>query len=277
MNIKLDARKRLQYIEYLLFWLGKANLGDVMKTFHISRAQASIDFSSYKCIANNNIRYDTRLKTYVASREFTPAISQPDPHEFLRSLIASSDQVLSGWTPSIAITTQIKRFIDKDILRHVVIAMRDKLDLYCFYISMSNPEPYSRWITPHAIAHNGDRWHIRAYCHKDGRFKDFLFSRIIRIDNERSSSIDPATDFAWNKFQDVIIIPHPGLSEAQKQNIILDYGMKDNEITIKVRLSLLFYFLKHYGLEYKKDSNPPKEYPLILKNIEEIREILRKS
>jgi predicted DNA-binding transcriptional regulator YafY len=52
-----------------------------------------------------------------------------------------------------------------------------------FYQSMNRtrPEPIWRRITPHAFGHDGLRWHVRAYCHIDSKFKDFILSRTFKV------------------------------------------------------------------------------------------------
>jgi predicted DNA-binding transcriptional regulator YafY len=34
-------------------------------------------------------------------------------------------------------------------------------------------------LTPHAFGYDGFRWHTRAFCHTDRKFKDFLLPRIL--------------------------------------------------------------------------------------------------
>jgi hypothetical protein len=48
-------------------------------------------------------------------------------------------------------------------------------------MSKVRPEPVWRRMTPHAFGYDGFRWHVRAYCHLDNKFKDFLLPRILDI------------------------------------------------------------------------------------------------
>ncbi|MGK4383375.1 hypothetical protein [Citrobacter youngae] len=48
------------------------------------------------------------------------------------------------------------------------------------YRSMTN-EPAVRMLYPTAFAHDGHRWHIRAYCFKSAMFKDFVLGRFFNI------------------------------------------------------------------------------------------------
>ena len=73
------------------------------------------------------------------------------------------------------------RRVDVDVLRSLLAAVRRQRAIEILYQSMNpiRPEPTWRWITPHAFGNDGLRWHVRAYCHIDKKFKDFLLSRCL--------------------------------------------------------------------------------------------------
>ena len=73
------------------------------------------------------------------------------------------------------------RRVDVNVLRLILDAIRRHRALKVRYQSMNaaRPEPTWRWITPHAFGNDGLRWHVRAYCHIDKKFKDFLLSRCL--------------------------------------------------------------------------------------------------
>lgn len=48
-----------------------------------------------------------------------------------------------------------------------------------------------------------------------------------------------ANDFDWNSFFEVVLIPNPRLSSAQRRTIELDYGMIEGKSVVRVA-SLLF-------------------------------------
>jgi predicted DNA-binding transcriptional regulator YafY len=103
-------------------------------------------------------------------------------------------------------------------------------------------------VSPHAIAFDGFRWHIRAFSREHDGFRDFLFARILAITIGQASLVDPSTDLVWQREVDTIIVPHPALSETQKRVIELDYGMVDGRLILKTREALLLYLLRHLGL-----------------------------
>lgn len=69
--------------------------------------------------------------------------------------------------------------MDAAVLRDVLKAVREGLSTEIFYQSMSAQKPSPEWrrITPHALGDDGMRWHVRAFCHVDHKFKDFILSR----------------------------------------------------------------------------------------------------
>jgi hypothetical protein len=137
---------------------------------------------------------------------------------------------------------------------------------------MSRPAPIWRRIAPHTLAHNGHRWHIRAYDYERKMFLDFLFARILNIRNPQPDKIDSSADTRWHNFIELKLAPHPGLTETQKRIIEKDYGMKNGTKSIKVRAALYFYLEKRLGLDEACEARPPKEQQIILANREEVKQ-----
>ena len=59
----------------------------------------------YQNLAPHNIRYDKRLKTYVATNTFKPVVSSPTASQYFAQLRSIADEVLApsetwmGWIP----------------------------------------------------------------------------------------------------------------------------------------------------------------------------------
>jgi hypothetical protein len=110
------------------------------------------------------------------------------------------------------------------------------------------PDPIWRRITPHAFGYDGFRWHVRAYCHLDSKFKDFLLPRILEVRGKDKPGLTGDADWHWNNYFDVIIGPHPDLTESQKQVVSKDYGFDHGKGVLSVRYAMLFYVLRRLGL-----------------------------
>lgn len=46
------------------------------------------------------------------------------------------------------------------------------------YVSFNTPNVKLRLIAPHPLVYTGMRWRVRAYCEKNGQYRDFVLSRL---------------------------------------------------------------------------------------------------
>src|SRR5436190_5519436 len=72
-RLRWGVRRRLEFIDFRLFWDGRFNRSDLGGTFGISAQQASADIAQYEKFAPENLRYDRAEKTYTRTDAFTPA------------------------------------------------------------------------------------------------------------------------------------------------------------------------------------------------------------
>jgi hypothetical protein len=141
---------------------------------------------------------------------------------------------------------------------------------------MSRPEALRRTIEPHALAHDGFRWHARAYDRQSGAFRDFVLGRIAAPRAAGPAAEAPKADADWQARARLRIAPHPGLTPAQRQAIAIDYGIRGKSAVVEVRRALLFYALKRLGLDVSADVRPPAEQHIVLVNRAEIEAMLPK-
>jgi hypothetical protein len=275
--------QRLEFIEFRLFWDGILNRSDIVERFGVSTVQASADLALYKELASNNLEYDPSQKRFVATSLFTPKILQPNADRYLVQLKAIGDKVISlsdthiGALPTTDAMPIPHRRVDPNILRRLLLAVRGQRGLNVFYHSMNSKRPLPLWrdITPHALAFDGLRWHVRAYCHLEARFKDFVLSRILDLGAEIESGKSASEDVQWHEFFDVILIPNPKLAESQRETVASDYEMTDGRLHIPVRRALLYYFNKRLRLDVADKVDDPKETPVILSNKADFQRALK--
>ncbi|MBF0181513.1 MAG: WYL domain-containing protein [Magnetococcales bacterium] len=274
--LKWGVERRMEFIEFRLFWEGRINRRDLIDQFGVSMQQASGDFNQYQEMAPGNLVYDTRAKHYYPSDKFKLRFLNPDSDRYLANLLSMSSGILTAeesWLaaiPGYDVLPQPKRAIDPERLRRVVAAIREGVALQICYQSMSAPEPEWRWITPHALAFDGYRWHVRAFCHKSEVFKDFVMARIVSIRGTKEHDLNPEDDREWQEIIEVHVGPHPDLTENQRKAIELDYGMEDGEMVIPVRKGFLFYFLKRLGLDLDPSVRQPRHQQIVLRNRDEV-------
>lgn len=272
LSLRWGVEQKLQFIEFRLFWEGHVNRGDLIDKFGISQNQASGDLNRYIALAPDNMIYDKSGKTYVRSSSFSPLFLEPDATQYLSQLrsvaegLVGKEDAWIGNLPAFDATPAPARGIDPAVLRSIVIAIRRHETVEVRYQSMSSPDPEWRWIAPHAIGFDGFRWHIRAFCLADQRFKDFLLSRMLDIRATRQSEVEPQSDADWHTFVTLEIAPHPELSKAQQKVIALDYGMTGGKTEIRVRRALLYYALRRLGLDTDPAARRPQDQQIVLLN-----------
>ena len=84
--LKWGVERRLEFIEFRLFWEGGVNRADLIDMFGVSVPQASKDLTLYQERAPQNAVYDKSAKRYVAGAGFTPVFLDPDPDAYLLRL-----------------------------------------------------------------------------------------------------------------------------------------------------------------------------------------------
>jgi hypothetical protein len=221
--------------------------------------------------APRGVFYDKSAKRYAAGDGFRPVLAKPDAARLLGELqlvdlgILSVEDTMLGAVPPFDATPAPARPVDPAVLRAVLRAIRERRAVEAAYQSMSRPQPLPRVIEPHALAHDGFRWHARAFDRETGEFRDFVLGRLSKPRLGEAAGSNPNDDVDWQTFLTLTIAPHSGLTSAQAQAIALDYGIKGGSASLKVRQALLFYALKRLGLDVKADM-PPGEQHIVLLN-----------
>jgi hypothetical protein len=272
-----SVEQRQAFIEERLFWLGEVNRTDLVRRFGVSMSQASGDIARYLALAPPGVAYDKSAKRYAAGESFRPVLAAPDARRFLGELrlvdlgvlTAAADTTL-GVLPPFDAAPVPERPIDPFVLRAVLRAVRERRALEALYQSMSRPSAVRRVIEPHALAHDGFRWHARAFDRETSSFRDFVLGRLSKPKLGAPAGSAPKDDRDWTAFVTLAIAPHPDLTRAQSRAIAVDYGIRGRSTAIRVRRALLFYALKRLGLDVPPGTRPPHEQHIVLVNRGEV-------
>ncbi|RWD48641.1 MAG: transcriptional regulator [Mesorhizobium sp.] len=283
--MRWGVEQRLEFIEFRLFWEGSINRADIKQCFGVSIPQASKDLTLYQERAPGNMDYDNRSKCYVAADKFVLRFLDPDPYVYLaqlRSVAEGTVPAHDSWIatlPSADIALTPARDIEIEVLRRVLDAVRESASVDIFYQSMnrSRPDPIWRRITPHGFGYDGFRWHARAYCHLEYRFKDFLLPRILEVGGKETPGATGEQDWHWNNYFDVIVGPHPDLTESQKKVVAKDYGFDHGNGILSVRYAMLFYVLKRLGLLGDATKQSARTQHIVTVNRKETEAALEKA
>lgn len=278
-----STERRLEFIEFRLFWEGRVNRSDLIDFFGISVPQASADLSAYQEAAEGNMVYDKTAKAYVAGPRFKPTYFTPSAERYLAELrlldaaLLSSEETWMSRPPSHAIVPILRRRLDAKTLRHIRDAISTGSSVEVNYQSFSRPEPTWRRVTPHALAFDGMRWHVRAWCHTRVAFRDFVVGRMLGIRVTKPDSTDPAADVGWTTDVTLRIGPHPKLTDGARRVTELDYGMEDGVVEVTTRACMVPYLRKRLGLDKDPDGLKPNEQQIVLLNRVEVEKALRAS
>lgn len=273
------AERRLEFIDFRLQWERTVNRSDLIGFFRISPQQASADLARYAELAPGNLEYDKSLKTYRARAGFKSATAGHDAQSYLGELevLSSGGRSLAasfiGWQPVCDIVRYPARPIVADTLLHLLWAIRDGEELKVMYQSMRRPSPTLRWIAPHALASDGQRWHVRAWCHENGDFRDFVISRIRAVQDRRKTVICGVNDEAWHTRMDIVLAPRAGLTDGQRRATEIDFNMSRGRLKLSCRKALAFYLLRQLQLDHTLDQAPAAQ-PLELVNRAELADVL---
>jgi hypothetical protein len=275
-KIRWGIEQRLEFIDFRLLWDGAINRSDLIKQFGISTPQASADIGRYEERFPGNLSYDKHGKRYIPSPTFAPKLVRPDADDYLSRLRGVADHVVGAadvWLsdlPSAESMPLPHRRVEVGVLRRLLDTIHRKRSVRILYQSMNTerPEALWRWISPHAFANDGLRWHVRAFCHLDNRFKDFPLSRCLDSEGDQAQLASGSEDSNWNELFQVILIPNPLLSASQRVVIAQDYCMQDGRIAIPIRKSFLYYFRKRLRLDVAHILDNVRETPVIVENRE---------
>jgi WYL domain-containing protein len=265
--------QRFRFIEFRLYWEGRVNRPALTKMFSISEPQATEDFRRYQELAPGNIEYDKKERAYVPTDKFEPKFEAPRSNGYLAHLRLIADHIEPptpnwiGELPSRDIVPNLRRRLRPEVLRDVTKAIKHNLALQIQYRSFNHPAPHNRWISPHAIVFDGRRWHVRAFCHSDNDFRDFVFARMDLVRGSKPSPVSKSFDIRWFTEIDLELAPNPFLSEEQKEIVRLEYRMESEDcIRLKTRASLFFYMNEYFQLGTKPSKDNAMRVHLYLRN-----------
>ncbi|PHR78674.1 YafY family protein [Henriciella sp.] len=270
---------RFEFIEWRLFWEGHLNRSDLEERFGISTPQASVDLRNYREVAGDNIEYNATERRFVATSGMKPRFLRVSANRLLLQLralvngVVKRDDLPFSELPSVDVAPEIVRDVRAAVLQKILTAIRLRKAVSIYYRSLTS----TRWrdIAPHALAFDGHRWHARAYCCERNEFRDFVLTRIERLGELKPAQFDPENDLAWQNKIELLLCPHPGLSEAQSEAVQCDYDMRDGIRRIEMRLSLAYYFIKRLNLDI--DILEPARAQICLENLSEVEAAIVKA
>lgn len=279
---KWPLRRRLEFIDFRLFWNGRVNRGDIRDTFEISVQQASSDLAHYERVAPQNMEYDRGQKSYVRTAEYHPAFIEHSSERFLLQLVA----IENGWmqpdetwfnnVPPLDVTTLKRSPTSSRVLLGLLDAISNRAQIAIDYRSLTENADATRTVAPHALFYSASRWYVRAYSADHEDFRDYNLNRIGNLQTASPASIDIALDYEWIHKFDLEIGPNPALPPVQQEGVAVEYGMEGGKLLLPVRLSMAFYLMSEHNLDVEPGVLPAAKQQLVLLNQADVEQA-RKS
>lgn len=272
-----DLLLRYRFIETLVLWEGRLTTRHLCDTFGIGRQQASKDINNYiREVGPGNLEYDKFLKGYKPTATFKPQVTEGLADEYLHLMARNNElmnvfESLSLNVANAEVLSVPVRDVKPEVLRPIMQAARQQKRLDVDYVSLNHPDREGRVIVPHTLVYTGLRWHVRAWCEKNGEYRDFVLSRFREIPDIMDDSEHGADgDEQWNTFVDLCIVPDPRLSKEQQEVVEGDYGMKTGMLQVSTRARLVPYVLQLLHINPNELADDPTAQQIILKNRDEL-------
>jgi hypothetical protein len=272
-EIRWGLAQRFEFLEWRAYWVGRVNRKDLEEEFQISTPQASVDLRNYQEAAPGNIEYNATEKTYVATDNFRPVFLKLSPERYLLQVQAlttgdlrKSDTWFDRVPPADAVPP-IVRGPQAYTLRAVIRAIETRGSVSINYQSLTRTGV--REICPHALAHDGFRWHARALSREHGEFRDYVLGRILSVSQITPCDINPSDDVEWTNKITLRLVAHPSLTSNQKSAIEHDYRFEKGALAIEMRLALAYYFIVRNNLDLRQQEISPNRAQLFLQNFDE--------
>jgi WYL domain len=250
------AAERLRYVERCAYWRGTINRSDLQRLYGLSSAQASSDLQRYTELNPGALAYNLRLKRYEGTARMRPRLHDPRLEEaiemFLGADLGAAGPIGAGLgagsSAQVAFVLVPERSASPEAQRAVFQAVLLTRQLRIRYASFSQRGDAWRVIAPHALAHDGYRWHARAWCFENRDFRNFVLGRILKVGPAEPTAAALPPDRAWREWTTLRLRPRRDLSAGQKRAVRLEYGMKHGALTLRVRRAMLDATLMHLRL-----------------------------
>jgi predicted DNA-binding transcriptional regulator YafY len=270
------VKARLRYVESCAWWRGVVNRHFLADYFGLSLAQISSDLQTYHEMNPGALHYNLKRKRYEGMPDMKCVLHKPSLEEAMRMFLPGGDAAarvarlsetvteepgappVATGEPSVVEVLQLpERPVHPDVARRMFLAVLRSGSVQIEYNSIHGGGISWRTIQPHAFAHDGSRWHVRAWCHKNAEYRDFSLCRMsaARWPDEESDP-PPATDDDWNTWVTLTLKAHRGLPAAARSAVELDYGMSRGKILLKVRKAMENYLRHRLGLPLRDGTQP---------------------
>lgn len=262
--------RRLRDMEVLLLWEGALENARLREVFGVRAVQASRLLATFLAAHGEDVERESPHSPITRGAKFRPTYAGTSPDEYLELIATTQPRQVAPFIEDLRLDLTPVR---PEIFAAVAQACLRKTGLRIAYRSLSNPEGESRFVFPHSVVRAARRWHMRAWCELRQDYRDFALGRITQVSTEAVNALKTeADDVDWNTLANLVVGPHPLLSEGQSKLLRDEYFSGKSERTVRVRTSLVSYTIQDLRLAVDLERQVPPEYQLILKNVQDFRD-----
>lgn len=249
-------RDRLAYIDFRLYFLGELRRADVAERFGMGPAAATRDIAQYRDIAPGNLELDNSVKVYRPTEQFVPMFDHA-PQRVLTAISRGFGEVGEELGPMVRCEFPVALTVPlMPILAPISRAVYRGKAVRITYTSIESGRT-EREIVPLALVNNGSRWHVRAYDRRRNGFRDFVLTRmenpVLLEDSPVRDEEKVDQDVQWNRIIELELVPHP--KHPRREVVMMDYGMPDGVLRVKVRAANAGYMLRRWSVDCSPDHS----------------------
>lgn len=247
------VQERLRFIERAAYWRGWVQRSDLMSVYGKGSAQASADFQKYLELNPGALAYSTSRKRYEGQEAMRQVLQESRLEDAVGLFMEAGHAPVTGraeasTSPLVEWVVLPARRAAVEVERRIFQAVLHRMRVRVRYLSVHGSTDDWRWLRPHALAHSGHRWHVRAWCEKNGDYRDFTLGRIAEVGWPEAGEAPPAPDAAWETMIALTVRPAAALTDEQRAAVAQEYGMSGGTLTIQVREAMRQYVERQLGL-----------------------------
>ncbi len=272
----MDKQQKFWLIELLAYWEGGVNTTSLSAYTKHSRGQTQKDIHEYQAKLGNTLTYCSSKKLSLPAGAFNTQLISGDVDEYLNWLQDPNIMPIFAEEGQKRISHESMvypaRDIAPNIVRTLVIGIKEKRYVDVRYKSMKNPDGARRIIAPHTLVNTGLRWHVRAWCENNSGFRDLVLNRFTNdMDLLEHTDVSAKDDQAWNTTVTLKFRADQRLTDAKKRILENDYNMVGGEFWVTTRGCLVEYQLKVLQVNPKILDGNPDAQQLVLANLDDIK------
>jgi hypothetical protein len=257
--------ERMRFIERSAYWRGTVSRPDLARVFGLSMAQASADLQQYQQENPGALAYNLNRKRYEGTEGLVPKFTTPVLEEAMALFLAGGRDALPMALPVVSdgeVVSQVyvlpmpQRRAAPEVERRVFLAVLNGLRIRVRYCSVNSGSEEWRCLHPRAFAHDGNRWHVRAWCETRDGWRDFNLSRIAAAEWPETAAA-PSEPDPKDKLEVLRVRAHRELEGTKKAAVERDYGMAQGDLELRVNGVVADYLRARLGLPLADGSIPP--------------------